>query len=109
MFIMVTKLLEKIFIWISFLPFRLRMDVGAALNWLRIPGFIRPCVYEGSICKASISVRTSSLFTVIQVNGLDVYFSRLTGKIDGVGFSRASGCTLNQAELSVHPDEQHAD
>jgi hypothetical protein len=85
------------------------MDLGTALNWLRLPGFVRSCDYKAGICKGSISVRTGVLFTVIQVNGLDIYFSRLTGKIDGVGFSQVSGCTLAEAEVSAHPDEQRVD
>jgi hypothetical protein len=102
---MVLKLLKTLWIRIKFLPLRLRMDLGAVLNWLRIPGLVLPCDYKSGICKGAISVRTGVLFTVIQVNGLDIYFSRLTGKIDGVGFSQVSGCTPTQAEVSAHPDE----
>jgi len=69
------------------LPLTLKMDLGAFLSLCRFPGFIRECDYEAGICKASISVRIHSLFTVITVNGLDIYFKRLSGKIDGVGFS----------------------
>jgi len=106
---MAKQLLKKLWTVVRFVPLRLRMDLGAALNWLRLPGFVRSCDYEAGICKGSVSVRTGVLITVIRVNGLDIYFSRLTGKIDGVGFSPISCCTQDLAEVSAHPDEQCAD
>lgn len=33
----------------------------------------------------SVKVHRSPLYTIITVNGIDVYFYRLTGGIDGVG------------------------
>ena len=66
--------------------------VGAALNSLGIPGFCRPGVYEARCCEAHIRVRCTSLYTTVSVNGLDVSFHRLTGKITGVGFIPSSGC-----------------
>jgi len=78
------------------------MDLCNALNFIRFPGFVRPCYYEAGICKASISVRTGVLFTIVTVNGLDIYFTRLTGKVDGVGFSPTSDCKLDEVPKSVH-------
>jgi hypothetical protein len=37
-------------------------------------------------------VTLGPLFTVVSVNGLDIYFDRLTGAIDGVGSSPISDC-----------------
>lgn len=78
--------------------------IGRLLNLSGAPGFVRPCDYHASITRANIFVRTNPLFTVIRVNGLDVYFSRLTGKIDGVGFSPPSDYTLDLAGRSVDLD-----
>ena len=69
-----------------------RLWVGRLFNLAGMPGIVRNCDYEASICQGSVSVRVGPLFTVVQVNGLDVYFHRLTGKIDGMGFSLVSGC-----------------
>ena len=35
---------------------------------------------------------TTPLFTVVTVNGVDVYFYRLTGGIDGIGFNLNAHC-----------------
>ena len=40
---------------------------------------------------ASVSVRCGPLFTVVTVNGINVYFYRLTGGIDGVGSAKPGG------------------
>jgi len=37
-----------------------------------------------------VSVRSTNLFTVVVVNGVQVYFYRLSGHIDGVGFTPSS-------------------
>ena len=54
--------------------------------------------YEAGITDARITVRVSRYFTVINVNGLDIYFEKLTGKIDGVGM--ATGCKADSSGLS---------
>jgi len=41
-------------------------------------------------------VLVGPLFSVVSVNGLDVYFHRLTGKIDGVGFGPARDCKSDE-------------
>jgi hypothetical protein len=73
---------------------------------------VRKCDYRASVCDATVSVRTRDLFTIITVNGLDIYFHRLTGMIDGVGFSQNADCTLpgpsSQAGQLAHPDVRRA-
>ena len=64
----------------------IRFYIGKLLNFFGFASPIRACEYTAGICKGNISVRQGALFTIITVNGLDVYFHRLTGKIDGVGF-----------------------
>jgi hypothetical protein len=56
---------------------------GRILNLAGFPGWVRAGEYEseyGRVC-----VRVTSLYTVVTVNGVDVFFYRLTGGVDGVG------------------------
>jgi hypothetical protein len=68
-----------------------RLWVGKLLVALGIPGLIVNQTYDAAITPAKVHVHVGPLFSVVSVNGLDVYFHRLTGKIDGVGFSPATG------------------
>lgn len=88
---------------------RLRMLAGRLCNVLGLPGIVAPCDYQAQVTNASIRVRIGDLFTVISVNGLDVYFHRLTGEIDGIGFSPASDCTLGATPELVHSDASPVD
>ena len=69
-----------------------REFLGRIVNLSGTPGFVRSCDYKASICPARVSVRVGTLFTVVSVNGLDVYFHRLTGRIDGVGATQIADC-----------------
>ena len=69
----------------SWLRLRVRLLAGKVYNLAGVPGLVRDCDYEGGVAKSNISVRTKELFTIITINGLEVYFHRLTGTIDGVG------------------------
>lgn len=88
---------------------------GWVFNTVGVPGLVRDCEYDASVTRAHIGVRSSTLFTVVSVNGFDVYFRRLTGRIDGVGagVSPNADCNLPasscQAELSAHLGAPHAD
>ncbi len=77
-----------------------RLLAGRLFNLLGVPGVVRNCDYEATNCKAAVSVRVGQLFTLVRVNGLDVYFHRLTGNIDGVRFSPTSDCRLDQNRQS---------
>ena len=65
--------------------------IGRLLNLAGVPGFASDCSYQASTYKAEVSVRRSPLYTIVTVNGLDIYFHRMTGRIDGVGFRSESG------------------
>ena len=56
-------------------------------NLAGLPGFVRECDYHSESLGVAVRVRMNPRFTVITVNGVDVYFYRLTGYIDGVGFN----------------------
>jgi hypothetical protein len=78
---------------------RLRLLLGYLFNLAGVPGLVRECTYSGSAAKAEITVRLSGMFTIISVNGLDIYFHRLTGSIDGLG--TMSCCKLDQTHESM--------
>jgi hypothetical protein len=77
----------------SFALTLLRLWAGKLLNAIGVPGIVQPGTYEAGIGEASIRVTVGPLFTVVTVNGVDVYLHRFTGAIDGVGFSMATACT----------------
>ena len=71
----------------------LRFWAGKFLNSAGVPGVILSGTYEAGIGRASVQVTLGPLFTVVTVNGVDVYFHRLTGAVDGVGFTAPAGYT----------------
>jgi hypothetical protein len=82
-----------------------RLYIGKLWNALGIPAVVRRCDYRSDAIGATVKVEHRDLFTVITVNGLDVYFSRLTGSIDGVGLSQASYCKGASIQESGYLDE----
>jgi hypothetical protein len=62
--------------------------LGRVLNTLGAPGFVRSGSFESRRSGARVRVFCGELYTVVSVNGTDVYFDRLGGRIDGVGSSR---------------------
>ena len=69
---------------------QVRELIGKILNFAGFASPIRECDYGATVCKAHVVVKQHPLFTVISVNGLDIYFHRLTGEIDGVGLVPSS-------------------
>ena len=65
---------------------------GKFLNLAGFPGLVRECDYHSRALNAVVKVRKLGLYTVITVNGLDIYFTRFSGKLDGVGTSPTSDC-----------------
>ena len=80
-----------------------KATVGWTLNLAGFPGFIRPCKYESGLFGETIKVRLSSRYTIINVNGLDIYFERISGRIDGVGGHPTTGCISDYSAESAHP------
>lgn len=56
---------------------------GRVANLAGFPGFVREADYVAE-SGATVSVRKSALYTVVTVNGVEAYFYRLTGGLDGV-------------------------
>ena len=76
---------------------RVRLWAGKLLLTLGIPGIIVNQTYDAAVTRATVRVHLGPLFSVVSVNGLDIYFHRLTGKIDGVGFSPAADYRSDEA------------
>jgi len=64
---------------------------GRILNLAGLPGVIRSGSHHSSF--GTVRVRVSALYTVVTVNGVDVFFYRLTGGIDGVGVTQTASYT----------------
>lgn len=71
--------------------------MGRALNALGLPGFVRNTDYESVRVGARVRVRCGEYLTIISVNDIDVYFERLTGRIDGVAV-KPSADTAHEVE-----------
>jgi hypothetical protein len=81
----------------------LRQWLGWILNKLGLPGFVGDADYRSQKLHAHVRVRRKRLFTIVSVNGLDVYFRRLTGRLDGVGLDPTGGYTPVRARGSTQP------
>ena len=60
--------------------------------------------YDAGITDAKITVRVSRYFIVITVNGLDIYFAKLIGKIDGVGMATGYNADLTGLSFPAPPE-----
>jgi hypothetical protein len=68
----------------------MRKLIGTLINWLGWPGFVQETNYRAKGADVAVRVRTSRLYTTVTVNGVDVYFDRITGRIDGTGMNATS-------------------
>ena len=64
---------------------RLRLSLGVFLNRRRVPGVIQPLDFEDPLTGTRLEIRVTPLFTIVQINGRDFYFRRLSGDFDGTG------------------------
>ena len=72
---------------------------GRILNLAGLPGFLRAGHHESEL--GTVRVRVSPLYTVVTVNGVDVFFYRLTGGIDGVGINQIKNYRQDEAPSGV--------
>lgn len=86
--------------------FLAKVYLGRLLNLAGFPAIVRECDYRSHALNAVVKVKRLELFTVVSVNGLDVYFNRFTGAIDGVGANPGVGCTLGEVPESTDPGVQ---
>jgi hypothetical protein len=71
---------------------RFQQWLGSMMNAIGAPAFIRETDYRSRTYGTRVCVKRGALFTVISVNGIDVYVCRFTGVIEGIGFTQAAGC-----------------
>jgi hypothetical protein len=71
---------------------RFQQWLGSLMNAIGAPAFIRDTDYRSRTFGTYVRVTRGNLFTVISVNGVDVYVCRFTGTIGGIGFSQVPGC-----------------
>lgn len=76
---------------------RFQQWLGRLMNAIGAPGFIRDTDYRSRTFGTRVRIRCGNLFTVISVNGIDVYVCRFTGTIHGIGFSPTCGCITASA------------
>lgn len=69
--------------------------LGKLVQWLGLPGFVRPFRFYDSKTGQAIEIKTSPLYTKIIVGEQEFYFIRETGKYDGFG-----GMSIEDAELA---------
>jgi hypothetical protein len=64
----------------------INLYLGKLLNLAGYPMIVRECTYGTKELGVTVTVKRSDLFTVVTVNGIEVFFYRISGKIDGVGY-----------------------
>jgi hypothetical protein len=70
-----------------------RKWLARVANALGVPGFVRVSDYQSTDARITVRVRCGSVFTVISVNNVDIYFDRLSGRIDGISYGQKPGGT----------------
>jgi hypothetical protein len=85
----------------------IKLWFGKLLNLAGFPGLVRECDYHSQALNASVKVRKYGLYTILTVNGLEIYFTRFTGKMDGVGFSPTSDYKVGAPPDT--PESRHLD
>lgn len=77
-----------------------RKFCGKLANLAGMPAVVRETDYHSSL-GVDVAVRTTPLYTTVTVNGVDVYFYRLTGKINGVALTPASDFPSVETPVSL--------
>jgi hypothetical protein len=78
---------------------------GQLANLAGLPGLIRPASYRSAL-GVTIAVRVSPLFTVISVDSFEIYFYRLSGRIDGVSVTANPDYTAARTPTPVRGNEE---
>ena len=79
------------------------------MNALGLPGLVGTTDYRSAKFGTHVRVVRGQLFTVVSIDGKEAYFRRLTGTIDGVGFTPAAEYTPAPARESTSRGEPPAD
>jgi hypothetical protein len=89
---------------------RLRLLVlgwlGRLANLAGLPGFVRNGRYTSAL-GVDVIVRISPLFTIVSVDGFEIYFYRLSGGIDGVSVTADPRYTAARTPARVRDSEEN--
>lgn len=88
---------------------KLMQWLGALMNALGLPGLVCATDYRSARFGTHVRVVRGQLFTVVSIDGKEAYFRRLTGTIDGVGFTPAAEYMPAPAREPAPRDELPAD
>ena len=69
----------------------MRTWMGKVAHLAGYPCVVREGEYGSPSSGMMVSVKSSDLYTTVTVNGIDVYFNRLSGRLDSIGFSAPTG------------------
>ena len=58
---------------------------GRLMQWLRMPGLIKPFEYIDHDTGEKIELRTSPRYAILAIGSKEFYFQRASGKFDGTG------------------------
>jgi hypothetical protein len=57
--------------------------LGGLINAIGVLGLGRDGEYRSSVPSCQVRVRCARAFTIVTVNGVDAYFRRFSGRVDG--------------------------
>ena len=59
--------------------------LGHLLQWLHVPGLIKPFEYHDFESDQDIKIKTSPRYTILSIGNKEFFFVRETGELDGAG------------------------
>ncbi len=75
--------------WRDRVGLRFEEALGSFLNRSRMPGIVRPMIFDDPVTGDRVEIKVTPLRTVLSVNGRDYTFQRLSGAFVGTGM----GCS----------------
>jgi len=69
--------------------------LGSIMNRLGVPPMVERVELDAETCGVNLSVRTSPRYTILTIDGHELFFERETGRYDGFGGMQldAASCT----------------
>ena len=62
---------------------QINYGISYLLNWLGIPGFIKPISFFDKVLQRQITIKNSRFYTTLSIGDRTFYFYRLNGGYDG--------------------------
>ena len=85
--------------YLGLLLFHVKRSVCWLVNLAGFPGFVRAIDTDRHL-DIRVKVQIEGIYTIITVNGIDVYFNRLSGTYDGVGYA-PTDCSVDSTQEST--------